>query len=518
MSSGTYGYFCTIRNNPMNFPEIFRSRLFPIWLLLACSLYFFSLWHRQADIDDAWIGEHAYWLAKEGHVRSELMRGITQQEDRLVVHHKLLNLHGALFIKMFGFSINSLKSVSLTYFVLFCFLFFHYLRTRYHIKDLRKLSFIALLLLSFPWVFKYSFVYRPEMMIMAIGFAGWIFLEKTLASRAFRWKPALLSGLLAGLCFAVHLNGAIVPLAGFIMLIINKRHLPALVFAAGSLAGAAVYFYDFSPAHGLDLWLTQFNQSPSLGSLGRSNPLLMPLINLLNEHQRFFHNPMIAFSSIFIIFSLITGYNYLKQNNRNMIVYTLLLVVFLGMLAMHKSRQYILIYFPFVIIMVSDVYLAYFSGSGRTGLFPSWRSRPVMAFLMTFFLMAFLISGFYFNLMYSLEKFTPRENALITEKYISEDPSSIRIIAPMTFIFNEIEKFERIQSDLSLTEMMKSDPSMYGSGMLEKTKTSGIRYIILEPFQRRQLGWERPEELVLPQGYIILSGKEDDYLVIKHTE
>lgn len=68
-------------------------------------LYVYSLWQRQPDVDDAWIGEHAYWLVKNGFVKSDLMYGITSQEIRQIVHHKLFTLNGALFVKTFGFSL-----------------------------------------------------------------------------------------------------------------------------------------------------------------------------------------------------------------------------------------------------------------------------------------------------------------------------------------------------------------------------------------------------------------------------
>ena len=88
-------------------------------LCLQIAFFIYSLFIRNVDIDDAWLGEHAYWLAKEGHARSELMRGWFLQEVRLLIHHKLMTLLGMVFIKFFGFSVYTLKSVSLLYFALF---------------------------------------------------------------------------------------------------------------------------------------------------------------------------------------------------------------------------------------------------------------------------------------------------------------------------------------------------------------------------------------------------------------
>ena len=81
----------------MNLLSIFFSKkiLIPS-LFLFTAVFLYSLWERIPDIDDAWIGEYAYWFAKDGYVHSELMRGINMQETNFVVHHKLFNLNGAI--------------------------------------------------------------------------------------------------------------------------------------------------------------------------------------------------------------------------------------------------------------------------------------------------------------------------------------------------------------------------------------------------------------------------------------
>ena len=56
-----------------------------------------SLYHRVISIDDAWIGEWAYWFAKLGYVKSDLFRGCQGYGHQLVVYHKLLTLHGSAY-------------------------------------------------------------------------------------------------------------------------------------------------------------------------------------------------------------------------------------------------------------------------------------------------------------------------------------------------------------------------------------------------------------------------------------
>ena len=103
------------------FAKYFTKKYLLPAIILFALVYAFGLWERSPDIDDAWLGEYAYWMAEDGYCHSELMRGLTLQEERFLVHHKLFNLHGALFVKMFGYSLPTLKSVTLVYFFLFIF-------------------------------------------------------------------------------------------------------------------------------------------------------------------------------------------------------------------------------------------------------------------------------------------------------------------------------------------------------------------------------------------------------------
>ena len=84
--------------------NIFNKTYFLLlFISLIGLLLILSLYQRSPHVDDAWIGEHAYWLSETGIAKSELMRGATMQEQQLVVHHKFLVYQGAAFIKIFGF-------------------------------------------------------------------------------------------------------------------------------------------------------------------------------------------------------------------------------------------------------------------------------------------------------------------------------------------------------------------------------------------------------------------------------
>ncbi|HHL57671.1 MAG TPA: hypothetical protein ENJ14_01870, partial [Bacteroidetes bacterium] len=303
---------------------IFKNKfLIPVLVFLVL-FFVYSLWRRVPDIDDAWIGIDAYTLAKDGYAHTELMKGINQQEDLFVVHHKLLNLQGALFIKVFGFSLYTLKSVSLLYALIFIILFYFYTRRWKKLFNKDDLLFAFILLLSFPWFFKYSFTYRPEIMMMTYGFVGYMLLERYLElPDKGRWK-LFLPGVFFGLAVAVHLNGLIFIVSAVLLLVWNRKFIAVFPFGLGAFLAFLIYFYDYTGLTYFDLWRHQFFDAPYLDSVQQDPPWLKPVFNLMDEHMRYFHNPEIIVFSIFIFVTLITGYKFLYRHHTNLMRFAIL--------------------------------------------------------------------------------------------------------------------------------------------------------------------------------------------------
>jgi hypothetical protein len=452
-------------------------------------IYIASIPGRAPDIDDAWIGEHAYWLNENGFVKSELMRGITGQEKFLIVSHKLLVIHGAAFIGLFGFSVSSLKSVSLLYFIIFLLVFYNYTFRAKRIFNYRELLFALILLFTFPWIFKYSFLFRPEVMIMCFAFVSFVLMEKYMKPTGGRSVFLILSGLISGLAVATHLNGLVVTAAGFLLLLMNKRWTGSIIFGISSLVTTSIYFFDFNSEYSFSWWYYQFSASPALDSISGVPFYLQPFVNLLKEHQRFFHNPKIIIFSVFMITTLIAGGKRLWKEYRQISLYTLLLTILTAFVAVHKSRQYLLIYFPFLVIMITKIFT--WLTQGKIEKFMIGNRKVVYKILLSL-VVIFIIGSTYFNSLILIDKFFPRSNASVTEKYLEGyDLDNTRVIAPMTFIFNEIERLERIHGEVCYTEMQKTDPSIFGTGFLEKADQFGIDFIYLTPYYRNKLGLDK---------------------------
>jgi hypothetical protein len=486
-----------------------------IFLVLYSLLFIYGLWERAPDIDDAWIGEHAYWMAKDGYVHSELMRGVGGQENQMVIHHKLFTLQGALFIKLFGFSLYTLKSVSLIYFMIFIVLFYFYTVKYKKLLQLKHFLFALIIIFVFPFTFKYSFIYRPEMMMMAVGFAGYILLEKYIENEhKSRWK-LFFAGLLFGLSVATHLNGLIFVISGLLLLAWNRKYRGLFIYITGSIVGIAPYFYDMTNLGDFILWRQQIVNNPAIDSLTVIPYWLKPVVNLLNEHMRYFHNLEIIPFSVFLIITILIGFRFLYRNHSNLVRFAFLIALFTGIIAPHKSRQYLLFNFPYYVLVIALVY------KNIQQIKPRFDNKiihvnPLLVRNIFFsFFLIFVTVSTYYNIHLSTIKFNPKSNLRLSQKYTDGNVSKMNVVAPLTFIFNEIKNYHRIQGDVCYAELQKSDLSIKGEGFLRKANSFNADLIMISPFYMPILKVDKFKPGDTIAEYRVVD-KSPDLMVFKH--
>ena len=487
--------------------------LLPIVIALVL-LFLYSLFGRIPDIDDAWIGEYAYWFAKDGYVHSELMRGITMQEINFVVHHKLFSFNGVLFIKAFGFSLYSLKAVSLLYFSIFLVLFYFYTCKWKKLFNKNDFWLSLIIIFSFPWIFKYSYLYRPEIMMMTLGFIGYILLEKYIDEKKGKFWQLSLAGIFFGLSIATHLNGLILATAGFILLIWNKKFYSVFGYGAGVLLAFSIYFYDLTDASAIDLWKHQFFDSPSLDSLNNNSVWLKPIYNLFIEHMRYFHNFKIIVFSVFLIATLLVGYKYLLKNNTRLLQFALLVAVITGIVAMHKARHYFLLNFPYLLMLIVLTFKAI--QEKKISKFKIGQPKQIVYLLAILFLIFITVSSYY-NIELAIKKFSPDQNRELALKYAGSNKSQMKIIAPMTFIFNEIENFDQIQGELCYVELQKLDSIAYGEGFLKRANDFDRDLILITPYYQELLGISAYNKGDDYENYFVID-KNEEMIVFKRKE
>ncbi len=189
-------------------------------LILATLIVFlFSMWNRFIYIDDAFFSEQAYWLAKDGVVKTVSLIDFLGCDVRLFSYHKLNILVGAGLIKIFGWSVTPLRTFTLILYVLFLLVFTQYSMQLLNTKTLNQQVLIALFFLIVnPLIVLYAFTFRPEIWVMFFGFISFVKLDQSRNSNL-TVKNVVLAGFMAGLAFLTHLNGLIFLVAGAVLLI-----------------------------------------------------------------------------------------------------------------------------------------------------------------------------------------------------------------------------------------------------------------------------------------------------------
>lgn len=480
-----------------------------ILLILLCALFVYSLYERQPHVDDAWLGEHAWYQSKLGYVRSELMRGVTHQEERTLIHHKLLTLHGSLVIRTAGFSAPALKSVSLLYLLLFTALCYWYMVAYRALMNRTEFMLLMILLLAHPLVFELAFVFRPEVPMMFYGFAAFVLVKEAVIRQRRILLLAFAGGVAAGLCFTLHLNGLIFPLAGAAVLAFNKRYSGAAMFAAGSILAGSVYFYDFTREYGLAYWLAQITDTPFHTRTSNYFSWETMIVAFSREHLRFFHSPPESSLSILLIFALIMGWRALKKMPV-ISMYSLFLIIFLAFIAIYKTSKYMVAYLPFIMIIIIMI----FKERELIKEEPGHKKVFINGFAL-FFILFYLGIAIWSDVKISLKKFDPSVHRGITLKYFTPGAEEKKIAAPMEFVFNEIGRYDGIHGLLLYSQMLKIDSSYYGPGLFRHFRENGIdaAYLNGQYIRTFGLGGMKPDSVL--QGYRVLASTPEVLILLR---
>ncbi len=410
-------------------PKADPSRIY--WLLALAGLVVLlaSTYHRAINTDDAWIGEFVYWANHDGYVRSELFRGLLHAEVYQEVYHKLFVWHAVPVVKCFGWSVYVLKSISLFYLAGVLWLSWRCLQ---HLpvanRQVAPALYFTLLLLN-TLVVDYSFLFRPELMLMFLGLGSWLLLRRALLGGAM--GAAAGAGLLAGLAGLTHLNGLIFIMAGGLLLLWRRRWAGAVLFGLVAAVVVSAYGLDMMRHHSWDLFKEQMFMHPAIdnGNQGIGGHILY----LLKEHQRFFHSPReIAFTLLL----LLAAYVLYRQRPhtpdfRNLVLYAVLLVLSLDLIVQGKTSKYLLLYMPYLLLLVVV-------GFDQLAQLPAPRLHLLARGLLGLYVVVNLT---YTGLLFAEHRGNPQaQNQQLAQRL--RPYWGKRIIAPVNFIFPAIDNFQ----------------------------------------------------------------------------
>lgn len=400
-----------------------RLRLSLLGLIaVGGALFLISLPGQRVHGDEAAFAEFAWFAAKDGYVHSELFRGLLGYEERVLLYHKLFIWLGTGMVRLFGFGLWSLRTLSILSFAAVVAILWVF-RRKIDSSD-PVLAFLAAgaFLLVAPLTFKFAKFHRPEMMQAAFGLVTLFLLQTGLGGAKIRWHA--LAGVTAGAAMLVHLNGAVFVAAGGLLLLSRRRWAGFVVFGAGAALAFSPFFYEIIDR--ADLFWQQYAFDPTFAENERT--IGGSLLKILEEHKRLFRGPEIFFSTILFIVAAVSNIRREGWARRDFYVFTGGAMLALGALAPAKTTPYAVLLFPLWAVEI---------GRWVASLPVDWSQTPRPLRV----LQALTISGF---IVHSLSADTV--NA-VTDKqdWVAENrraaaviPASARILAPLDFVFNEL--------------------------------------------------------------------------------
>jgi len=454
-----------------------RNIIFAI-LSVGLALFIYSLYQRLPNIDDAWIGEQVFWLNQDGVVKNVLMKNYSDNQNGLLAYHKAFVYSGLWAVQLFGFSLWVLKSVSLFSLFLFFGVFYYYLVKIKKLLSAKQFLFVPILFLLEPHIFEYAFVFRPEIMLMTTGFLAFAFLEHSFITNKNKTNFVLLSSIFAGISILVHLNGAVFILAGGLILLFKKQFKSLIWFALISLLSVFIYFAHLDSLSEVYIWfnhLMAYNSGTSdvgfsLGTL--INIILKPF----EEHLRFFHSPKEIVLSLILLTTLFLGFKTIKRKIPMLLTYTLILVLGLGFIAPGKTPKYLILFIPFFSLMVILFVKEFWQTTSKKQIIIP-KTREAISILVV--LILFLGVSFGYNGYLSVQKFTPQKHKAITKQFVKKPVNETIILAPMTFIFDEIYDYKEIIGFMSFNERSKTNLEIKSPKFFDIAENEAIDYILI---------------------------------------
>lgn len=399
--------------------------------LILIIFYIGTINKRYTLVDEAIIGEHAYWLQEIGVVKSHMISGLDiKWEERAYHYHKLFVLAGATVTKLFGFSLINLRLISIFFSLFLFWLMWRLIVVKKEYEGGKILFLMVTLIFLFNGLFfEWSYVYRPEVMVTALGFASFYQLQKFLKNN--NNSTLIIAAVFAGLAALTHLNGIAFIAAGFLFLFIYKYYLRSVVFGVIATFVLGFYFIDLLTPESFQGFLVQFTNDPNLEKADFN--IFTPFIKILSEHSRLFHSPKESIFSALLIAVLLFNFRYLNKNYKGLLIYALLAIISLAGIAHGPTTKYALLYFPYLVIIVG-IGLYRISQINRSG-----------KLIISFLLMAYIGYHSYYTFSIRLNnsvKYQQR-NELINK--LTDDSKSPKI-AHGSYVFNELGKNKIINS------------------------------------------------------------------------
>ncbi|WP_413587454.1 ArnT family glycosyltransferase [Bdellovibrio sp. HCB274] len=384
----------------------------------------FSLIGRRIHIDEAVLAEPTYWLAKNGFLRSEGLRGWQGAEEHFFFTHKLYLYVGSLFVKLFGWSVYSIKATSLFYFLAlvtaWSFVFKRLQASKEHFVV------FCLLLLTNAHIYELSFVYRPEIAVAFYATLTFLCIHRFLHQN--QKVFVLLAGVTAALAIGHHLNGVVVPGAACILLLWHRRIVPMLAFGCIATLGFLFHLMEVKNIADINMLIGQFKNMQDIGT-GHFSFWHYPL-NILNEQQRFLHSPKEIAFTLLSLTAIFFGRKLIWQKHKDLAIYTIAGILCLAIIAHGKDTKYLVLFMPFIVFMATESLPLAFKAHRN---------------VLTALVVLFVVVQWTYNAELTFNKeHRPQEYSAL----IGDLPEGMHLLGPVYFVFDAVPKY-RYQTFIS---------------------------------------------------------------------
>lgn len=395
--------------------------------LIGGVIFGLSLFNRWVDHDEAMLGEHAYWYLTKGYYRSVLHEGLPNNWSVIQYStHKFFVLLGSLAISVLGWSIETLRWVPLFFTALLLWLLNKYSSNFKDVFGSGMSRWVLAILIFQAMFFTAGYRFRPETMLMTMGFLNFMFLERYVKTE--KLKFLVLAGMFGGLAMFTHLNGSAYVGAAGLILLTKRKLFPAVAYGFVAALFASLYLHNLLGPGEIQAFLIQYRDNPNLSE--NDWHWYSPIVKMLSEHLRFFHSPREITTSVLAIFSLAVSWNWIKKEMRLLLTYLLFTILILGALS-RQTPIYYLLYLPYLALIIA-AHLSRFNELSKLSKIGT---------------VALLIIFLGTQSMYNFELIQRRvDTAARTEQMAAYIPVGSKVLAPLSFLFNGLDEGYEIRS------------------------------------------------------------------------
>ncbi|SYZ74549.1 membrane hypothetical protein [Candidatus Zixiibacteriota bacterium] len=438
--------------------------------LLFLILFPLAFINRAIYVDEAWIGQQVYSWMTRGLIITEMFRDHPPLSGEIMIYHKLLVWAGALVSSVFGWGLYQLRLVSALAGVGLLAVLYFYLKS----ATGKKIALAACLILVWtPGFWEPMRIFRPEMFLTLLGFAGYVLLDK--GRQENRVIPVALAGILSGLSGLTHPLGLTFVFAGGVALLWHKQYRLTLIFVLFGLASFAPYFSGFVTDRAAFMHHLFQNRylTPKVNITW-----WQPLADLLEEHKQLFRGPEVIGLSGLMILAMILTSRQKYRNNSFFWIYLAANLVFIGMLPLLKFRRYMLPLMPFFAIAVAKV--IYDLPQGLSGF-----RRFMKRIILPGWIVLFVLYGGYALIDAALiRRDAPGQIAAIREIDNKIKPGAT-VMAPYEFLFDNIKRYDMLAW---LGTQDATDKPLTVPYLEYRADSLGVEYFIAGPINLEDLG------------------------------